>query len=148
MYGKSKTSVFGMVALISLFLAACGSQGSASAPTPTHFADLFEAGVDWMDHLKTCTPYVQTMKHPFLKGDQVNTIKGMNGDFCETTMETPGVAVISCKLDAEGVHTLTREELYEQMASKTISASTEDPSALVYASQCETRLLLGTPTSQ
>jgi hypothetical protein len=113
-----------------------------------HYDDLFAAGVDWMDHLKTCTPYVQTMKHPFLKGDQVNTIKGMNGDLCEISMETPGFAVLSGKLDADGVEALTRAELYEQAETKTIHGSTEDPSGMVYASQCETILLKSTPTSQ
>jgi hypothetical protein len=148
MNSTCKARIFGTAVIFSLLLAACGSQSVASAPTPVHFDELFAAGVDWMDHLKTCTPYVQTMKHPFLKGDQVNTIRGMNEGFCETTMETPGVAVLSCKLDAEGVKALTRDELYEQMASKTISGGTEDPSAQVYMTQCETTLLKNTQTAQ
>jgi hypothetical protein len=152
---NSKARILAMVFVAgsaAMLLAACGAQsgaGAAQPPTPVVYTDLVKAGVDWMDHLKTCTPFAQSMDHPFLKkSQQINTIQGKDGDYCLMTMETTNFAVLTCKLDADGVKALTRDELYEQAKSGVMSGSTEDPSGIVMNTQCETRLLKGTPEAK
>ncbi len=122
-------------------LTACGGNPPA-APEVVKFTDMYEAGIAWMDHLKTCEPYAQSFTHPFLQVEQVNTIKGMDGDACVMSMQTTGKFTIDCKLNAEGIQALTSDVLYEQTKSKTMSI--DDASTTILNSQCQ-MIALTTP---
>ncbi|MBN2006528.1 MAG: DUF333 domain-containing protein [Anaerolineae bacterium] len=103
---------------------------------PFVFDDMYAAGIDWMDHLKTCTPYEQSYMNPILQVKQVNIIKGHDGEACVMSRETEGQFWIKCRLNEDGIKVLTRDELYEQMKAKTASGDTSEASTEIYNSQC------------
>ncbi len=115
------------------------AQAMASS-TPEFFTDLGKAGIAWMDHLKTCNPYSQTYQSPYLNVMQVNTIQGKDGDYCLMTMVTTDYAVLSCRLDAEGIKAITSEKLYTDMTD-IYSAKPDGASDDVLKNQCELKML-------
>ncbi len=113
---------------------------SLATSTPEFFTDIGKAGVAWMDHLKTCAPYSQTYQSPYQKVLQINTIQGMDGGYCLMTMVTTDYAILSCRLDSEGIKAFTSEELYADMTD-IHSAQPDDASDDVLKTQCTLEML-------
>ncbi len=155
--------VFGAVITLALALTACGgvqfeeypslsvtdkagarstadTARAPASPTPEFFTDPGKAGIAWMDHLKTCTPYSQTYQSPYLKVPQINTISGKDGDYCLMTMETSEYAILTCRLDAGGIKAMTSEELYAAMTD-VYGAKPDAASDDVMKTQCELKML-------
>lgn len=103
------------------------------------FDDIYAAGIEWMDHLKTCTPYKQSYIHPFLNVEQINTIVGRDGNVCVMVMQNVNFT-IDCRLDEVGIQAFTRDELYEQARSRTLSFDSSDPTTEITNAQCKTAL--------
>lgn len=119
---------------------------SSQIANPTETADEFYSGnIKWYDNLKTCSPYVRSYLHPFLAVQEIDTIKGKDGDLCIVTQEAVGQFLFECHYTAEGIKTMTQDSFYQDAKNKTMSTSGNDVNE-VLSQQC-TVTMLPTPTA-
>jgi len=146
---KKTQSLILLILIVSVALA-CNLPGSV-APTPipltltaapssqttnsTETADEFYSGtIKWYDNLKTCNPYARTYLHPFLGVQEIDAIKGKDGDLCIVTQEAVGKILFECRYTAEGLKTVTQDVLYQDAKNKTMS--THNDVNEVFSQQC------------
>ena len=147
MHSTLRCLALGMI-LVSFVLAACGSPAPTPLPKPAatlSVDDIYAGWITWMDNLKTCTPYARSYLNPLIKAQQMDTIEGKDGEVCLVTQETVGRYVLACRYTAEGIATMTRDELYQQAKNHTMSTIENDPSTAVLNTQCKLTML-HTPT--
>jgi len=119
---------------------------SSQIANPTETAgDFYSGNIEWWDNLKTCTPYVRSYLHPFLAVQEIDTIKGKDGDLCIVTQEAVGQFIFECHYTAEGIKTMTQDSFYQDARNKTMSTSGDDVNE-VLSQQC-TVTRLPTPTA-
>jgi len=123
----------------------CDSASAMPAPlgTPETNAateDFYSGTITWLDNLKTCTPYSRSYLHPFLAVQQIDTIKGMDGDQCMVSQETTGQFIFECRYTAEGLKTMTQDSFYQDAKNKTMSSSGDDVNQ-VLSQQCTINML-------
>jgi hypothetical protein len=94
-------------------LFACGL--SLAAPAIAEECDTYAV------HLKDCTPFVCTFKHPFTGKPMQKAIVGVVGDQCKTTEQMPNKGKMECSL-SPARRAAVVEELRAIAAAQTIES--------------------------
>ena len=102
---------------------------SAAVPTALAIGPTGEAWIAFMDHLKTCTPFV--LNYKFLdweQGTRKKIIQGKKGNTCVVIDLLPPDLAVSCAMSPESVANLTGEDQYRDAQDGLFNQSVEDAS--------------------
>ena len=112
---------------------------SATLLSPTYAGNEVDAGaLEYLDNLKTCTPFTFNYPHPFVPGFTAqNIIKGKLAGNCRVTFVMPGDKKLNCQFTPETVKLLTSEAIYEEARQNRYSGSTSDPASKRMSEECK-----------
>jgi len=131
--------------LLSLGLSACAGSAPQVTPASTEMpAEYFSQTIKWLDNLKTCSPYQRSYLNPVFNMQQIDTIKGKEGELCVVIQETAGKYQFECRYTAEGIKIMTQDSFYKDAQNKILSASGSDVTD-VMSKQCSIEMI-PTPT--
>ena len=99
--------------------------------------DYTAAAIQYLDHLKACTPHTFKYPHPFVPSfTGQDIIKGREGDKCHVTFIMPNNLKMECELSAETIRLMTSEAKYREARAGEFQGSSSDPESKRVGQEC------------
>lgn len=86
----------------------------------------YAAAIQFLDHMKTCTPYSFTYLMPDADFTVQNIIKGERSGKCQVTYFMADKSKLECELSAETIKLMTSDTQYKALRSGKPPASAEE----------------------
>jgi hypothetical protein len=95
------------------------------------------AALDYLDHLRSCTPYTFKYPVPLARSIAENIILGKNGDACKVNFDVPNCCMAVCEFSPAAINALTAKAKYRKARAGRLSGSLSEAEDQKFGRQCK-----------
>lgn len=95
------------------------------------------AAQEYLDHLRSCTPYTYKYPEPLARSIAENTIRGKNGDACQVSFDVPNCCMAECEFSPAAIKALTAGAKYRAARAGRLSGSLSEAEDHRFGKQCK-----------